>query len=120
MKRMTEYITKQQAINVVNTAFGHIYDTDSETVSLVDLQNEIVMTIEQHTETADVVPVVHAENLANAHPSEEFKCPKCGTYLVDYIELRKVDGVDDFYIYEFTDWNFCPKCGARMDGEYHG
>lgn len=60
---------------------------------------------------------MHAENVANAHPSEEFKCSKCGTYLVDYIELRKVDEVDDFYIYEFTDWNFCPKCGARMEGE---
>ena len=111
---MTEYITKEQAINIVNVAFGHIYDIDSETVSLTDLEIEIVMTIEQYTEAADVVPVVHAENLANAHPSKEFKCSKCGTHLADYVGLSKVDGVDDFYIFEFTDWNFCPKCGAAM------
>lgn len=55
----TEYITKAQAIDVINTAFGHIYDSDSAMVSLVDLQNEIIMTIEQHTEPADVAPVVH-------------------------------------------------------------
>lgn len=105
---MTEYITKEQAIDEVWDAFTSRDDPDLGRV------------IEENIErlpAADVVPVVHAENVANAHPSEEFKCSKCGTYLVDYIELRKADGVDDFYIYEFTDWNFCPKCGARMDGE---
>ena len=108
---MTEYITKEQAIDEVWDAFTSRDDPDLGRV------------IEENIErlpAADVVPVAHAENVANAHPSEEFKCSKCGTYLVDYIELRKVDGVDDFYISEFTDWNFCPKCGARMDGEYHG
>ena len=75
---MTEYITKQQAINVVNTAFGHIYDTDSETVSLVDLQNEIVMTIEQHTETADVVEVVRCKDCAGKKA-----CDVWGIYLDD-------------------------------------
>ena len=118
VKRMTEYITKQQAINVVNTAFGHIYDTDSETVSLVDLQNEIVMTIEQHTETAedvvangrviednierlpaaDVAPVVHARW---RYVGSNWECSCC---------LFPVPRKSSFY-------HWCPQCGARMDGE---
>lgn len=95
---MTEYITKEQAINVVNTAFGHIYDTDSETVSLVDLQNEIVMTIEQNTEPADVAPVRHGRwTRIDYHDA---RCSECGhkTYYPDRISL------------------YCPECGARMDG----
>lgn len=100
---MTEYITKQQAINVVNTAFGHIYDTDSETVSLVDLQNEIVMTIEQYTETADSVEVVPAHWKfygENGHGYGEWMCTRCGS----------VTG-------EKYAKNYCPRCGARMDGD---
>lgn len=61
-KCRTEYITKEQAINVVNVAFGHVYDSDSTTVCLVDLQNEIIMTIEQNTEPADVVEVTRCED----------------------------------------------------------
>lgn len=99
---MPEYIVKEQALEIVKRTSGDYAQAFSEISRLPP---------------ANVAPVVHAENVANAHPSEEFKCSKCGTYLVDYIELRKVDGVDDFYIYEFTDWNFCPKCGARMEGE---
>lgn len=64
---MTEYITKEQAINVVNTAFGHIYDTDSTTVCLIDLQNEIIMTIDEHTEPADVVEVVRCKDCKHSN-----------------------------------------------------
>lgn len=110
---MTEYITKEQAVNVVNTAFGHIYDSDSTTVCLVDLQNEIVATLDEHTEPADVAPVVHAENVANAHPSDEFECSNCDLILRDYCRYDPEDDV----CFEFTDWNHCPFCGARMDGE---
>lgn len=112
---MTEYITKEQAVDAVNTAFGHIYDSDSETVSLVDLENEIVMTIEQHTEPADVAPVVHArwEGIwgdgyaedEEGNPQivyEEFECSNCG-------QEHLADGEPE--------WNYCPECGARMDGD---
>ena len=95
---MTEYITKEQAIDVINTAFGHIYDSDSATVSLVDLQIEIIMTIEQHTEPADVAPVVHGQWIDD--DCAFMRCSLCG--------------------YE-NDWewatSYCPNCGARMDGE---
>lgn len=95
---MTEYITKEQAIDVINTAFVHIYDTDSETVSLVDLQNEIIMTIEQHTEPADVAPVVHAHWITD--DDDYWTCSNC----------RK-------FIPKDCAHGCCPKCNARMDGE---
>lgn len=128
MKTMTEYITKGQAVDAayraIHYGFNDVHKAMMEGKDLkVDADNFYYTLLENVraeiavAPVADVAPVVHAENVANAHPSEEFKCSKCGTYLVDYIELRKVDGVDDFYIYEFTDWNFCPKCGARMEGE---
>ena len=109
---MEGYLTKNQAIHAMEQV------TQPECF-IEDTRKNFAKIIEE-LPPADAAPVVHAENVANAHPSEEFKCSKCGTYLVDYIELRKVDGVEDFYIYEFTDWNFCPKCGARMDGEENG
>lgn len=103
---MTEYITKEQAINVVNTAFGHIYDNDSETVSLVDLQNEVVMTIEQHTEPADVAPVVRGKwkklTCYDENLNADFQCSNC--LAGDTHAL----GVEVPY---------CWKCGSRMDGE---
>lgn len=108
---MTEYITKEQAVDVVNTAFGHIYDSDSETVSLVDLENEIIMTIEQHTEPADVALVVHAywRGIEGDGYDPEgnivwdtFECSNCG-------EEHHADGEPE--------WDYCPCCGARMDGK---
>ncbi len=121
---MAEYIRRQTVLNLIDDIE---YDSDWATwenpwgggkIALKADTLDRLYNAVKSIPAADVVDEVHAENLANAHPSEEFKCSKCGTYLVDYIELRKVDGVDDFYIYEFTDWNFCPKCGARMaEGE---
>ena len=99
---MTEYISKEQSVEVVNTAFEHIYDSDSETVSLVDLQNEIVMTIEQHTEPADVAPVVHGRWV---YEDVDFICSNCGTDAPTEGDYRQVRS------------NYCPCCGAIMDGE---
>ena len=99
---MTEYITKAQAIDVVNTAFGHIYDSDSTTVSLVDLQNEIIMTIEQHTEPADVAPVVHARWV---HEDVDWVCSICGMDALTEGDYRQVRS------------DYCPNCGARMQNE---
>lgn len=96
---MIEYITKEQAINVVNVAFGHVYDSDSTTVCLVDLQNEIVATIDEHTEPADVAPVVHAHWIT-AEDDDFWTCSNC----------RK-------FIHKNCAQGYCPKCGARMDGE---
>ncbi len=62
---------------------------------------------------ADVEPVVHAKNISDAHPSDEFHCGKCGLLLQGYYEY---DPEDDACI-EFVEWNSCPRCGANIDLE---
>ena len=59
---MPEYITKEQAINVVHEAIANIINSDSEMVCLTDLEIEIEMTITDYTEPADVVEVVRCED----------------------------------------------------------
>ena len=60
------------------------------------------------TPTADVVEVVHgvwvegAEHFTNGF--YEAECNKCGTY----ISWNRGNS---------GEWNFCPNCGAKMDGE---
>ena len=58
------------------------------------------------TPTADVVEVKHGFNTGNANI---FECSVCGY------------GVDDIYEadeknYPVWEFNFCPHCGAKMDG----
>ena len=51
--------------------------------------------------TVDAVPVVHGKWLNNTErtlPFKSFRCSVCG-------------GLFD------CDWNYCPNCGAKMDGE---
>lgn len=106
---MTEYITKEQAIGVVEEAIGNIINSDSESVNLTDLKIEIQMTITDYTDAADVVEVVHGhwisiweDGYANEFiVYEEFECSRCGC-------VHHADG-------EPT-WDYCPHCGARMDG----
>lgn len=52
------------------------------------------------------VEVRHGTWIANRSPVEvEFSCSECG---FSYIEADS---------YQKCDYNFCPKCGARMDGD---
>lgn len=59
----------------------------------------------------DVVPVVHArwiEEETSENTIDEWqsaKCTNCGKY-------HTVP-----YLYYFSEYNYCPNCGAKMDGE---
>ena len=73
----------------------------------------VVSTIE-NTKTADVVEVRHGywkETIEplGAHKVDCVECSACGdSWVLD--EDFDYDLVNDF-------WNFCPTCGAKMDGE---
>ena len=120
MIKMPEYITKEQAINVVNVAFGHVYDSDSTTVCLVDLQNEIIMTIEQNTEPADVAPVVHAQwvitDEANVCKPLSDVNVKTRNYLEHDCECSNCGFICGIGVGQIKQAKYCPGCGARMDG----
>lgn len=102
---MVEHITKEQAIDVVKEAIGNIINSDSELVNLVDLEIEIEMTITDHTDAADVAPVVHAHWKFVSGPDEDnnlqVMCSNCGA--------------GDLHAVEAT-VPYCWRCGARMDG----
>lgn len=88
---MAEYITKKAAINAVESAPIELFQSEWE---------EIEEAIDA-APTADVVPVVHG--WWNATET----CSLCGE--------KSTEGLDA------TTWNYwlpnyCPHCGAKMDG----
>ena len=52
--------------------------------------------------TADVAPVVHGRWIED---HDYLKCPECGV-MVKW----------DFTFFDIGNWNYCPNCGAMMDG----
>lgn len=103
---MTEYITKEQAIDVVHEAIANIVNSDSEMVCLTDLEIEIQMTITDYTEPADVAEVVRCKDCKDFRPwGGQSKLGDCMVYVCD--------GENPFTMEE-TD--FCSD-GDRMDGE---
>lgn len=100
---MTEYITKEQAIAVVKEAIANIVNSDSETVSLTDLEIEIEMTITDYTDAADVAPVMHARwEATKVGPMNAYACSNCGLVVIE----RNIPVL-----------KYCHQCGARFDGE---
>lgn len=51
---------------------------------------------------ADVAPVVHGRWIED---HDYLKCPECGV-MVKW----------DFTFFDIGNWNYCPNCGAIMDG----
>ena len=96
---MTEYITKERAQDLVVTAAQG--NSSRLACMLSKLEDE---------PPADVAPVVHGhwigiwgDGYANGFiVYEEFECSRCGC-------VHHADG-------EPT-WDYCPQCGARMEGE---
>lgn len=66
--------------------------------------------------TADVVEVVHGENLSKLVHTSQFICSECGVVVQDWGR-----GVYDnpCFISVFFDmsFNFCPNCGVKIEQE---
>ena len=95
---MTEYIKREYAVDAVADVY---YNTPDINLSCEKFEEAILK-----IQAADVVPVVHGRWISkNPHGYEwTFVCSNC-----DY-----VDG------YPFNDrHNYCPNCGAKMDGDDH-
>lgn len=58
-------------------------------------------------EAADTVPVKHGQWVEFPRP-HYFRCSKC-KYTVPYRKATLTNGKREY--------NFCPSCGARMDGD---
>lgn len=54
--------------------------------------------------TADVQPVVHGRWIRKENPYNDitYRCSSCSRY---------------WWAENWSRWNYCPECGARMDGD---
>lgn len=106
---MDEYINKETAIAIIEEkqkelcpvgryGRGYVYGTDREKY---DSWDEIIDALE-NVPSADVAPVMHGR-WENGDPI----CPVCGK-----------DKFKDLDADIWCDWkpDYCPNCGARMDG----
>lgn len=75
-----------------------------------------VMSAIDHCPTADVTEVRHGRNVTDMHPVDEFICSECGLILRDLTETRIDEENEDECYFEF-ECNYCPHCGAKMDGD---
>lgn len=74
------------------------------------LQNYI-----RENHTTDVKEVVHGHNKTSMHPVDEFWCSECGFCCADYTETKYDEDGDYTYSCE-CEFDYCPRCGAKMDG----
>lgn len=113
---MTDAISRSAAMNALSRVFGIPLDYDGNCDETCD---EAFAAIEA-LPSLDVVPVVHARW------TDDGECTRCGCtaeyteyateqYDYDWNENLMPCGVVYHRSYHTTD--FCPNCGARMDGE---
>lgn len=62
----------------------------------------------------DVAPVVHAANITDENPVDQFVCSDCGIILEGYVR-KTIDEDDGAEIYHEYEPRFCPDCGAKLD-----
>lgn len=65
---------------------------------------ESVLEYVENLPAADVAPVVHGRWIED---SDYLKCPECSVMVM----------WDFAFFDEIGNWNYCPNCGARMDGD---
>lgn len=101
---MAEYIDRESAISLIKQ-YGHdAIDGGRYSLDTVDDCIELANRIKT-LPTEDVAPVVHGrwEYIPQTlNTLSQFRCPFCRWWSLD----PSIDGA----------YNYCPSCGARMDG----
>lgn len=109
---MDEHIKREAAIAIIEEkqkelcpvgryGRGYVYGADREKY---DAWDEIIDALE-NIHAADVVPVVHGQweyIPRTLNTLSQLRCPFCGWWSLD----PSIDGT----------YNYCPNCGAKMDG----
>ena len=97
ISKMIEYCKKDNKVNGL-TALFQVGD------AIIDCKS------------ADVQEVKHGKNTIECIPVDKFKCSECGFEIHGFSQpVHDIDGYCK-YITECY-FNYCPHCGARMDGD---
>ena len=99
---MAEYIEREQAIQKVKNVMATEWFRGNN-AAIEPLQRVIDVQLGRMT-AADVAPVVHGHWIRQDESFTRFKCsnPECG--------IENCSGFE----------NYCPNCGAKMDGSSNG
>ena len=95
---MAEYIELEAAVKAFNNLDAGRADSPPCTLLTPEEFAEYLYELP----AADIAPVVHGRWIED---HDYLKCPECGV-MVKW----------DFTFFDIGDWNFCPNCGAKMDG----
>lgn len=101
---MAEYIEREAALALVRPDAPE----DEKAAVTIATAKKLVRSIVRRTPAADVAPVVHGwwdDSGRYTFPSGDtaVRCTNCGCALTESE-------------YRLNNWNYCPVCGAKMDG----
>lgn len=115
---MAEHIERMKVISTIKgyeikncPEYMQDWVTKLKRAILQDITDDVI-----EIPAADVVEVVHGHNATSMHPVDEFLCSVCGFCCADYTETKYDEDGDYAYSCE-CEFDYCPRCGARMDGE---
>lgn len=118
-----EYIRKQDAVDTINVNADDLEQNGS--IPYVQGARAMAIVVEQMS-PADVVPVIHGRWIWK--PTKQYCPPDCWYPPINHEETwNEKDGTwleDEMYCSECNyhnfrevKFNFCPECGAKMDGK---
>lgn len=103
-KPMADYIEKGAAKYAVDFA-----------MDLSDTEYDAICNSIDKAPSADVAPVVHGRWLSLEEYAE-----KIGADTTGYVGGWCFCSECEQQMRDFYGWNYCPNCGAKMDGDKHG
>ena len=103
---MAEYIKREAAIAYIREQSEECQkafeELGGESAIYADAYNDLAEDF-YTIPAADVAPVVHGRWIED---HDYLKCPQCSVMVKC-----------DFAFFDIGNWNYCPNCGAKMDGE---
>ena len=99
---MAEYIERKKLEEAFDNADPDVCESDMDGHSDWGFGRENVRDVIRGVPAADVAPVVHGQWIED---HDYLKCAECGV-MVKW----------DFTFFDIGNWNYCPNCGAKMDG----
>lgn len=105
---MAEYIRREKLEVLLNQRLSALRKVNGNYDAYTDGFDECVDLVENFPSVADVAPVVHGRwddsgKYTFPDGSTAVRCTECGCAIP----------IDQFVL---NNWNFCPVCGAKMDG----